>query len=642
MKNSTFILSIIIALQYGCSSGNYNVISPDGHIKVEVTLTSGQPFYSVIMDDSTVLKDSKLGLIMADNDFSKNLKVLGISDISKVSDTYNLFSEKRSHCAYNANKREFEFTNIKGDTINVIFQVSNDGVAFRYAFPQKSNEIKKIITEKTSFHFPSTAKAWLHPLTDARTGWHEDQPSYEENYKQEIKVGTESPNKAGWAFPALFKSSGCWALISEADVDSNYCASRLSAESPDGEYALTFPELLERTDSTAATYPESKLPWNSPWRVIILGKTLAPIVESSLITDVSTPCRLTDTSFIKPGKASWSWVLDKDDSTIFPTQKRFVDYASTMHWKYCLVDGYWDSKIGYKKLQELADYSKTKNVGLLLWYNSAGNWNTTPITPRDLMFNPEIRRKEFEKIHNMGFKGVKVDFFGGDGQSFMAYYHSLFEDAAKYQLLINCHGATIPRGWTRTYPNLVSMEAVKGFEFLTFEQSNTNLEPNHCAMLPFTRNVIGPMDFTPVCFSEIPNLKRITTNGFEIALSIIFQSGIQHYAEIPQGMYKQPMYVIDFMKEVPNRWDDIKFIDGYPGKNIILAREGNGLWYIAGINGENKPYVANIDLSIFGKNKGGVLISDGKTNRELIRTEIDGNDLKITIPPYGGFVFTKN
>lgn len=241
----------------------------------------------------------------------------------------------------------------------------------------------------------------------------------------------------------------------------------------------------------------------------------------------------------------------------------------------------------------------------------------------------------------MGVAGVKIDFFGGDGQSMMAYYIDLFEDAAKYKLMVNCHGATIPRGWTRTYPNLVSMEAVRGFEYVTFEQQNTDKEPTHCTMLPFTRNAIGPMDFTPVCFSEVPGLKRITSNAFELALSVLFQSGIQHYAEVPEGMMNQPNYVIDFMKNIPKRWDDIKFIDGYPGKYAVIARKGNGKWFVAGINGENDQKELEIDLSIFGS-KGGTLITDGENNRSFSSKELSSNKIKITLKPYGGFVIKMN
>jgi alpha-glucosidase len=640
MKKSTIILVLLVQITLMFAQDTYNVLSPDENIKVELMLNAaGEPIYSVKYIDSTILLMSRLGLILADNDFTIGLKAKQVFPVENVTDKYTLFSEKKSNCLYHANKLKISFTNTKGSAIAIVFQVSNDGVAFRYELEGKNVEIKQVKEEITTFHFPLWARAWLHPHTDAHTGWNFDQPSYEENYMQDIPIVTKAPFKAGWSFPALFKSGGSWVLVTEADVDRNYCGSRLSAESPDGEYAITFPQELERTDSLAAVLPESVLPWNSPWRVILIGKTLAPIVESTLVTDVSAPCRIADTSFIKPGKSSWSWVIYKDDSTIYSTQKRFIDYASQMNWQYCLIDAYWDKNIGYEKIKELIDYGKKKNVGIILWYNSAGSWNTTPLTPRDLMFDSKIRQKEFEKISKMGVVGVKVDFWGGDGQSMIAYYHDLIEDAAKYKLLVNCHGATVTRGWTRTYPNLVSMEAVKGFEFVTFEQSNADLQPNHCCILPFTRNVVGPMDFTPVCFSEVPNIKRITTNGFELALSVIFQSGIQHYAEVPEGMAKQPDYVINFMKNVPSCWDDIKFIDGYPGKFTVVARKGNGKWYIAGINGEVLEHEVDIDLSLLGNLNGGKLITDGGDKRTFEYQKITGTKFKIHLKPLGGFVF---
>lgn len=639
MKKIAIILILLVQATLLFAQNSYKVSSPDEKIKVELILNpAGTLMYTVKNEDSTILRLSKLGLQLADNDFTKGLKVWKEPALETITDRYSVFSEKRSNCFYHANRLKVSFINAKGFAMALVFQVSNDGVAFRYELEDKSNQRRQIKSEATSFRFPLWTKAWLHPQTDAHTGWNFDQPSYEENYVQDVPVVTKAPYKAGWSFPALFKSGGCWVLVTEADVDRNYCGSRLSQEAPDGEYSLTFPQEQERTDSMAAVLPESALPWNSPWRVIIIGKTLAPIVESSLVTDVSAPCRIADTSFIKPGKSSWTWVLYKDDSTIYSTQKRFIDYASKMNWEYCLIDAYWDKNIGYGKIQELVNYGKKKNVGIILWYNSAGSWNTTPLTPRDLMFNANVRQKEFEKISKMGVVGVKVDFWGGDGQSMIAYYHNLIEDAAKYKLLVNCHGATVTRGWSRTYPNLVSMEAVKGFEFVTFEQANADKQPNHCCMLPFTRNVVGPMDFTPVCFSEVPNFKRATTNGFEIALSVIFQSGIQHYAEVPEGMFKQPAYVIDFMKKVPSRWDDIRFIDGFPGKFAILARKGNGTWYIAGINAEPVEREIDLDLSAFGNAKGGELIADGNTNRSFDHQVFNGTRIKVKIKPNGGFV----
>lgn len=330
----------------------------------------------------------------------------------------------------------------------------------------------------------------------------------------------------------------------------------------------------------------------------------------------------------------------KDGSVVYDVQKHFVDFAADMGWEYCLIDANWDTQIGYEKIKELAEYAKNKKVGLILWYNSAGNWNTVSYHPKDKLLTHEGRVKEFGKLKEMGIKGIKVDFFGGDGQSVMSYYQDIFEDAAKFGLAVNCHGATLPRGWQKTYPNLLTVEAVKGFEYVTFDQRNADLEPNHCCVLPFTRNVFDPMDFTPVCFTEVPGKKRVTTNGFELALSVIFCSGIQHFAQTPEGMAAVPDYVKDFMREIPLRWDDIRFIDGYPGKFVVLARKFNNNWFIAGINGEDIEKNINLDLS-FLKNKKAILINDGTDNRsfDMQKITIDRRlPLKVKLKGNGGFV----
>src|SRR6185369_10061287 len=299
---------------------------------------------------------------------------------------------------------------------------------------------------------------------------------------------------------------------------------------------------------------------------------------------------------IRPGKASWSWPLLGDQQTNYDVQKRFIDYAAEMGWRYCLIDALWDKQIGYAKVKELVDYARRKGVGVLLWYNSAGDWNSAPQTPRNLMLTHASRIREFEKLKVMGVAGLKIDFFGGDGQSMIGYYYDILEDAAPYGFLLNFHGATLPRGWQRTYPYLMTMEAIRGLEYVTFEQKNADEEPSHAAMLPFTRNVFDPMDFTPMVLDRINRIERRTTSAFELALSVLFTSGIQHYAEIPEGMHKAPPYVRDFLKGVPSVWDDTKFLDGYPGKFAVFARRGEGRWYVAGINGESKVRKLTLDL----------------------------------------------
>jgi hypothetical protein len=332
-------------------------------------------------------------------------------------------------------------------------------------------------------------------------------------------------------------------------------------------------------------------------------------------------------------------VILKDDSTIYSVQKKYIDFAAKMNWRYCLIDALWDTQIGYEKIKQLSDYAETKNVKILLWYNSAGDWNTTPQTPRDKLVTKEFRAAEFQKLKNMGIGGIKIDFFGGDGQSMMKYFIDILRDAAKYNLAVDFHGCTFPRGWYRTYPNLVSMEAIRGEEYITFGQENTDQQPSHCAIIPFTRNLFDPMDFTPVNFSGIPNLKRKTTGGFEIALSVIFTSGIQHIAETPTGMAAQKDFVREYMSSLPEYWDDVKFIDGYPGKYVVLARKKGDRWYIAGINGENFERTITLNVSFINNISKGILITDSDNVKEFIKRDIDlSTPFKLTLQPYGGFV----
>ncbi|MDB5013045.1 MAG: alpha-glucosidase, partial [Daejeonella sp.] len=404
-------------------------------------------------------------------------------------------------------------------------------------------------------------------------------------------------------------------------LDKNYCASRLRQKSPNNEYSVGFPQAPEGR-SGGPVDPEAKTPWLTPWRIIAIG-SLKTIVESSLGTDLAKPAiYMADLSFIKPGKASWSWIILKDSSIVYDVQKQYIDFAADMKWEYCLIDADWDKNIGYEKMKELADYAKTKNVGLLLWYNSAGDWNTVKYTPKDKLLTTASRTKEFAKLKEMGIKGIKVDFFGGDGQSVIRYYQDIFSDAAKYQLLVNCHGATLPRGWQRTYPNLMTVEAIKGEEFITFDQANADQEPAHATTIPFTRNVFDPMDFTPMNLTGIPNIERKTSSAFELALPIIFQSGIQHLAETPEGIAKVPDYVKAFLQTLPSAWLDTKFLDGYPGKYTVLARKAANGWYIAGINGETTEREVKLDMSFLTDKTKGTLITDGNDKHSFDKTEM--------------------
>jgi alpha-glucosidase len=641
MKNIQLVLILLVATLFtdALCMKSATLKSPNGKISVNFWLTTdGNPVYSVLYAGSTILKQSKLGIVRADEDFSANLRLDSVSTNEVVSDTYRLLHGKRLNCAYRGNKKIFYLKSKNLKSLGIIFQASNDGIAFRYFFPGKSDTTVKIFREETSYHFDLSTKAFLQPCADARMGWCYASPSYEEYYEKDIPVGTSGPNQAGWVMPALFHFAQYWISITETAVDTNYCGTRLSQFSPDGEYSVQFPQPQECRDNEPVL-PTSMCPWFTPWRIIAIAENLAGLVESTLETDLATAARYDVSSWLQPGVASWSWVILKDDSTVYDVQKRFIDFAAKMHWRYCLIDALWDTQIGYEKIKQLAEYAETKNVKILLWYNSAGDWNITPQTPRNKLLTKETRRVEFQKLKDMGIGGIKVDFFGGDGQSMMKYHIDILTEAAKYNLAVNFHGCTFPRGWYRTYPNLVSMEAIRGEEYVTFGQFFADNQPSHCAMIPFTRNLFDPMDFTPVNYSGIPHITRRTTGGFEIALSVLFTSGIQHIAETPNGMESQKEFVQEYMSSLPEKWDDVKFLEGYPGKYVVLARRKGNIWYIAGINSEKTERTVKLDISFMKDTSKGMMITDSDDNRELVKKDIDISEpISITIQPCGGFV----
>lgn len=631
---SLTLASLMLA---ACTKAPAPLGSPDKHLLVSVSQAEdGSIRYGINRDGQPVLKASHLGIELSDADFTKGLKLVGSTSPTTVNDDYEMMVGKKHQIHYEAQEQTYSFKNAAGQQMDVTFRVSNDGVAFRYHVPNASKKFLQFKNETTTFAFDATAKAWMQPMSVAQTGWSNTNPSYEEHYVMDVPVGTASPLPSGWVFPALYKTGDTWVAISETNMDGSFHGSRLQAESANGEYKIGLPMTAE-VFTGGGLLAKSNTDLTSPWRVLAIGN-LPRVMESTLGTDLAAPAINFDKNLVQPGHSSWSWALLKDDFTLYDVQKKFIDYAADMHWDYTLIDADWDKKIGYEKVQELIDYAATKNIGIILWYNSSGEWNKTPYSPKSMLLTHEQREAEFKRLHDMGVKGLKIDFFGGDGQSMIAYYIDILKDAAEHGLLINFHGATLPRGWQRTYPNLMTMEAIMGLEFTTFTQENQNAVVTHAAMAPFARNLFDPMDFTPMVFGDIPNIKRATRNGFELAESVLFISGIQHFAEIPEGMATVPAYVKSFLQDLPRHWDDVKFIDGYPGKYLILARKAGDSWYLAGLNAEDSDKALRVDLSFMG-NKKAMLITDGEGERDFSQGEITAsNTTAITLKTKGGFV----
>ncbi len=618
-----------------------DVASPDGRLRVEMALDdAGRPMWRLLREGREAVAPSPLGMVGEGVDLSQGLVFAGVGPVQPVADDYELLSGKRRHNEYRANRRVFRWKDTQGHGLAVAWQVSNDGAAFRYELERAVPGLQTWKRDAATFRLPAGAHAWLQPMAEPRTGFARTNPSYEEYYLQDVPVGTPTPMGHGWVFPALFRSGNDWILLSEGSLRRGDAGSRLLDGATPGEYLIGFPDGREALPGGAALPWIGAFPWRSPWRIVAVGD-LATVADSTLGTDLADPPAVAAPSV--PGKASWSWPLLGDDHTVFEVQKQFVDYAARMGWRYTLVDALWDTQIGEDRMHELVDYARGKGVSVLVWYNSAGDWNDAPQTPRGRLLDHASRVREFDRLKAMGVAGLKVDFFGGDGSSMIAYYLDLLADAAPYGFQMNFHGATLPRGWQRTWPHLQTMEAVRGLEFATFEQANADRVPVHAATLPFVRNVFDPMDFTPLAMVKLNDrVQRRTSPAFELAQSVLFVSGIQHYAETAEGMAQVPEYVRGFLSGLPEVWDDSRFLDGYPGHYAVFARQGGGRGYVAGINGGPGPRKLMLDASRLGGGVlRGLLVTDGGDAPGFAQQRVEfgpGKPLELELPAASGFV----
>lgn len=642
MKN-IIILILTAIVMAGCGKLNqWTLESPDGNIMVTLQLSEeGELIYRAKLfsenRSTNFIEPSQLGLDRSDGAFSSGLRFISAHNES-FSETYTLTTGKKRNISYEVNQKTFLFNNQDGRAIEVEFRMFNDGFGFRYHFPDSSEESHKIVKEISTFNLPDEGTCWSQPY-DFISKY---TPAYETYYERSMPIGTPAPDdKNGWSFPTTFHTNDLWVLISESNLDGTYPASHLEQNCDEGVYSIRFPE-KEEALGMYETQPESILPWATPWRVVIVGETPATLLESAIITNLADPSRIDDPSWIKPGRAAWSWWSDSPSPQFVKEQNRFTDLAVEMGWEYNLIDADWNNmKDG--EVTDAIDYAVRKGIRPILWYNSGGDHNEVEMGPRDRMWDPGVRADEFRQIAEWGVKGVKVDFFQSDKQVIINQYLGILEEAARNKITVNFHGCTLPRGWNRTWPNMVTLEAVRGGETYKFGPEYPQNAPWHNTVLPFTRNVVGPMDYTPVMFThhEYPH---ITTYAHELATSVIFESGIVHLADKAEVYLGLPGKARQFLHKLPAVWDDIKFIDGYPGSHIILARKSGTTWYIAGLNGNEREMAVSINLNFLGEGNYILeLIKDGESEESFIFDESavqNGDKIMMSLLPYGGFTGT--
>ena len=641
-------LSICMASSVLCWADDVRVSSPDGNLVVTVSDAGGRLYYSVKLDGQQVLEPSALGLKTSFGDITKDLSIVD-SQISTVDTVYQMRGTKASTATYQANALKFKVESKEGLKFKMEFQVSNNDIAYRYLMSRKNlngREYKRvrILSELSSFNLPEGTTTFISPQIGPESGWEQTKPSYEEGYSNDAPMNKPSQYGHGYIFPALFHLPNGWMLVSETGVTGGYCGSHLSDYQAGIGYTVTYPDKGEN-NGFGIDHAAIPLPGATPWRTITVGSTLKPILETTISYDVVEPQFKASTDY-KPGRYTWSWLIGQDNSINYDDQVRFIDLASAMGFEYCLVDNWWDQQIGRERIAELSKYAQTKGVHLLMWYNSNGFWNDAPQTPRNCMNTAVAREREMSWLESIGVKGIKVDFFGGDKQETMQLYEDILSDANRHGLQVVFHGCTVPRGWERMYPNFVASEAVLASENLFFGEGATISEGFDLTLHPFCRNASASMDWGGIIMNKWMSTDnksrhtRKTTDIFELATGITMQTSVQCVAMQPNNLQELPQFEMDYLRQLPTTWQETRFIDGYPGKYVVMARKAtNGQWYIAGLNAQKTPLTLTINLNEYGNGLSKLLIDDKKMQPTQLPLKKDkkGN-VKVTIQPNGGLV----
>ena len=617
------------------------IVSPNGKVILTLSMDQGQPSYQVAYDGQTVIVPSVLGLVTNIGDYSQGLVQKAV-ETKDVKETYSLRNIKQSHVNYEATEAVATYEQDGQTVMDIIFRVSNRDVAFRYKiYPKKEARVCVVERETSSFVLPDGTTTFLCPQSKPMGGFARTSPSYETPYTTDDAMGKNGWGE-GYTFPCLFKAPTGWVLISETGTDGGYVGCRLLNETG-GTYRIGFPQQGELNGVGSVT-PAMSLPGETPWRTITIGP-LANIMETTVPFDLVQQKYEASQDYIY-GKGSWSWIIGMDPSCNFDEQKRYIDFSAAMGYQSVLIDAFWDQQIGYEKIAELARYGKEKGVGIFLWYNSNGSWNDAFQTPIGKMNNSRIRREEMRWMQENGIRGIKVDFFGGDKQPMMQLYEDILADANDFGLLVIFHGCTLPRGWERMYPNYAASEAVLASENLHFGQGACDAEARNATIHAFVRNTVGSMDFGGSALNKRYSADnqhgtvRKTSDVYALATAVLFQSAVQHFALAPNNLTDAPAWAIDFMKRVPTTWDEVKLIDGYPGKYVIMARRCGTKWYVVGINADEQPLKKMVTLPMFEKGTELTVYSDDAQLNGSVKSlkRNKKQQIMMTIPCNGGIV----
>ena len=632
---------------------NHTVKSPDGRLVVNIGCEEGKAFYTVDYDGKPMLVRSALGLVADYSDFSQGLAMGTLKTEGPKRLTYRMTRTKRSAVDHEVTEATVGFANGKRDSMTLHLHISNNDLAYRYELlrPKADNPKAVVIQREVSgFNFPAQTTTFLCPQITPMTGWERTKPSYEEEYTPDAPMNVNSQYGVGYTFPCLFKvGQHGWVLVSEAGAASAYPGCRLSDYEEGKGYTIAFPQKGEN-NGLGSELAGIALPGTTPWRTITVGTSPAPIVETTIPFDVTEPLYEPSQDY-QPGRYTWSWLIWQDNSTNYDDQVKMIDLAAAMGYESVLVDGLWDKQIGRERMEELSRYAQSKGVRLMLWYNSNGFENDAPQTPRQIMNNAIARKREMAWMQRIGVTGIKVDFFGGDKQQTMQLYEDILSDANDYGLQVIFHGATLPRGWERLYPNYVGSEAALASENVFFTDYHAKKEAFEMTMHPYSRNAVGSFDWGGIIMNKYlsPDNKsrhqRHTGDVFEMATGITNQISVNCVALYPNNLQDVPQWELDWLKQLPKSWDDVKFIDGYPTRYVVLARRSGDRWYVAGLNATDKPLKLTLRLPMFAGQTVNHYTDLSKKKGEKFLPSMKGRlkvgkngEAQVVIQPNGGLI----
>jgi alpha-glucosidase len=523
----------------------WNLSSPDGRLQVNVMLDDQESlFYYVEKNGAELVAVSPLGIGTDRMAFTEGLQFVSIAT-TEINESYTMPHGKMKHCINQANELTLHFSK-NAHTLQVFFRAYDDAIAFRYQMPEEG--FIQILSEPTGFALPQDRliNVWAQKFMEC----------YERTYDHSM---LELMEEDGYAMPMLFQiGNDGWMLLSEAGVYGSYCASHVKVSKKQPRML----ELAFAPDQEGPNVTEGS--FATPWRVAIIGDELSTIVESMAIFHLNPPSVIEDMSWIRPGRSAWSWYSDSASCRDQEKQFRFIDFAADMGWEYSLVDGGWDREDSTVNVPELIQYAETKGVGIWLWSHFKG------------LKEEANCRSKMALWSGWGVKGVKVDFFDSDSQERIQVYDMIAEVALEHKLMINYHGATKPSGEQRRWPHVMTREGIFGAEYW---KNPLNEGPNavHNCTVPFTRNVVGSMDYTPVTFT---NLTR-TGHCHQLALAVLFESAVQNFADSIEAY--EDSAGKPFLQQVPATWDQTWLLEGFPGRYVTMARRSGSDWFVGAI-----------------------------------------------------------